>query len=176
MGALLSLIEAVPPLSDFQTKTQSQPSIHGDDSNSASESGRLPYWQVNIPPERQEKECPAFLRDIGERNEKMVGTPASQFHYHTWEEVKTMIGNVGCFLRCATSLTQEATNTIDMFRRAPLDHRKYLNYMTYLKRQYGNVQSFVQQERLKWKDLTPVGAPFSNPGIFPMIQVALSIL
>jgi hypothetical protein len=106
----------------------------------------------------------------------MVGTPASQFHYHNWEEVKNMIGRIRSFLRCAISLTQKDTNTIDMFRRAPLDHRKYLKYMTYLKRQYGNVQSFVQQERLKWKDLTPAGVPFSNPGIFTMIQVALSVL
>jgi hypothetical protein len=176
MGALLSLIEAVPPVSDFKTKKRSQPPIQGDDSNPASEPGRLPYWQVNIPFERREKQCPGFLRDIGERNENMVGTPASQFHYHNWEEVKNMIGRIRSFLRCAISLTQKDTNTIDMFRRAPLDHRKYLKYMTYLKRQYGNVQSFVQQERLKWKDLTPVGVPFSNPGIFTMIQVALSVL
>lgn len=87
-----------------------------------------------------------------------------------------MIGRTRSFLCSAISLTRIDTNTIDMFRRAPLDHRKYLNYMTYLKRQYGNVQSFVQQERLKWKDLTPVGAPFSNPGISPMIQMALSVL
>jgi len=94
MGALLSLIEAVPPVSDFETKKRSQPPIQGNNSNPASESGRLPYWQVNIPFERREKQCPGFLRDIGERNERMVGTPASQFHYHNWEEVKTMIGSV----------------------------------------------------------------------------------
>lgn len=175
MGALLSLIEAVPPVSDFTTKKRSQLPIHGDDSNPASESDRLPYWQVNIPFERREKQCPEFLRKIGERNEGMVGTPAGQFHYHNWEEVKSMIGRLRRRSWCALSLTREDTNTIDMFRRAPLDHRKYLNYMTYLKRQYGNVQNFVQQERLKWKDLTPVGAPFSNPGIFPMIQVALCV-
>lgn len=176
MGALLSLIEAVPPVSDFKKKKRLQPLRHGDDSNPASESGRLPYWQVNVPFERREKQCPAFLRDIGERNERMVGTPASQFHYHNWEEVKSMIGRLRSCPRCGISLTQKDSNTIDMFRRAPLDHRKYLNYMTYLKRQYGNVQSFVQQERLKWKDLRPVGVPFSHPGSFPEIQVADYVL
>ena len=56
------------------------------------------------------------------------------------------------------------TDTIDRFRRAPTDHRKYLAYMDFIKNAYGSILNFVQERRLKWTDLTPVGPPFSDSG------------
>ncbi len=57
-------------------------------------------------------------------------------------------------------------NKIDLFSRAPLDHRNYLAYVFKLKKEYGSVMNFVVKERLQWIDLTPKDAsPFADLSI-----------
>ncbi|KAK5309766.1 hypothetical protein LTR70_010012 [Exophiala xenobiotica] len=54
-------------------------------------------------------------------------------------------------------------NRIDIFQRSPLELRRYLQYMFKLKQRYGSVLSFVQQERLHWKSISPSADPlFTN--------------
>jgi len=52
----------------------------------------IPYWLVNIPKDKWPKECPEFLKSIGERDRHMISTPNSQFHRLTWPEVKDITG------------------------------------------------------------------------------------
>ena len=108
----------------------------------------LPYWQVNVPADQRSAECPDFLRDANEKDQKILATPDSQFRRLAWPEVQDLI----------------RTNRIDLFQRVPSDLRRYKAYVAKLKQEYGSVMNFVMAERLKWRDLVPQGEPFSNPG------------
>ncbi|KAH0365696.1 hypothetical protein KCU65_g5964, partial [Aureobasidium melanogenum] len=107
----------------------------------------LPYWQVNVPPEHRSDECPDFLRDANEKDQKILATPDYEFRRLSWPEVQDLI----------------RTNRIDLFQRVPSDLRRYKAYTAKLKDQYGSVMNFVMTERLRWQDLVPQGEPFSNP-------------
>lgn len=62
-----------------------------------------------------------------------------------------------------TELSLPESNRIDNFHRSPLDLRRYLHYMYYLRKQYGSVLTFVQKERLCWGSVSPSGkAPFED--------------
>ena len=56
------------------------------------------------------------------------------------------------------------TNQIDKFCRSPTNHRRYMEYMYNLKKDYGSVMDFVRDERVKWTDLKPKAAAFEDPG------------
>jgi hypothetical protein len=61
-------------------------------------------------------------------------------------------------------------NQIDRFQRLPSDLRKYLEYTSQIKAQYGSVMRFVVKERLRWgdgntDDLKPKGRPFELDGM-----------
>lgn len=58
----------------------------------------------------------------------------------------------------------EEKNQIDKFRRAPLDHRRYLGFSYGLKQQYESVMRFVMERRVKWTDTKAKAAPFEDPG------------
>lgn len=63
------------------------------------------------------------------------------------------------------------TNRIDRFQRVPSDLRKYLEYTSRIKAEYGSVMRFVVKERLCWgdgdvQDLHPKGGPFEFDGMF----------
>lgn len=51
----------------------------------------LPYWLVNVPPDRWPVECPSFLRDICEKNIQILSTPDEQYERQGWELVKDII-------------------------------------------------------------------------------------
>ncbi|KAI4758034.1 hypothetical protein E4T52_09815 [Aureobasidium sp. EXF-3400] len=107
----------------------------------------LPYWQVNVPADQRSAECPDFLKDANEKDQKILATPDSEFRRLSWPEVQELI----------------RTNRIDLFQRVPSDLRRYKAYVARLKQQYGSVMNFVMAERLKWQDLISQGEPFSNP-------------
>lgn len=66
-------------------------------------------------------------------------------------------------LEICTKLSLTESNRIDQFHRSPLELRRYLCYMYHLKKQYGSVLSFVQNERLCWGSVVPSGkAPFED--------------
>jgi len=105
------------------------------------------YWNTNLPESRWTEECPDFL--LGQ-SQKIIGILSSredEYKYLTWPESKALVN----------------ANRIDIFQRSPLELRRYLQYMFKLKQRYGSVLSFVQQERLHWKSISPSADPlFTN--------------
>lgn len=53
----------------------------------------LPYWLVNVPPEQWTAECPDFLRDLPEKNVKILSTPDEHYKRQGWEEVQEIISS-----------------------------------------------------------------------------------
>ncbi|KAH0286569.1 hypothetical protein M436DRAFT_50823 [Aureobasidium namibiae CBS 147.97] len=106
-----------------------------------------PYWQVNVPTDQRSADCPDFLKDANEKDQKILATPDSEFRRLSWHEVQEFI----------------RTNRIDLFQRVPSDLRRYKAYTAKLKQEFGSVMNFVMAERLRWQDLVPQGEPFSNP-------------
>ena len=52
----------------------------------------LPFWRVNVPREESEDECPEFLREVGDKDKRIIGTPDEEYKRLDWEEVKQIIG------------------------------------------------------------------------------------
>ncbi|CAK7265905.1 hypothetical protein SEPCBS119000_001746 [Sporothrix epigloea] len=94
----------------------------------------LPYWQVNIPAAQRTSVCPDFLRNISTKDQRIIGTPQTEFSVLSWSDVREIVAN----------------NELDRFQRDPLALRLYLQYSWGLKHQYGSAVNFVLQERLHW--------------------------
>lgn len=98
----LSQHEDVPLASDGQTMTcqlVTQPDKRTLETKS------VPYWLVNVPPERWPPECPKFLQNLPEKSLKMLSTPDHEFVRLDWPLVREIIGSVcmicfsyGCLL------------------------------------------------------------------------------
>ncbi|KAK0119040.1 hypothetical protein ONS95_007904 [Cadophora gregata] len=100
------------------------------------DTGILPYWQVNVPSNEREVDCPLFLQNLKPKEHAIIGTPDNDYHILTWGEVRQAI----------------AINALDAFQRIPSDLRRYLAYNHYLKEKYGSVMNFVLRERLDWTE------------------------
>lgn len=132
-------------------------SYHADKDNGTSSSAtsrtnisKVPFWNINVPPELHTEGCPPFLQYAihNDKDRGMLSVPDSEFHRLPWHEVRHIIDE----------------NRIDLFRRLPSELRKYREYCVKLKQEYGSVKNFVLQERLKWTDMKPKGRPFTEPG------------
>jgi hypothetical protein len=104
----------------------------------------LPFWLVNIPRDEWPTECPDFLRDCGEKDRRIIGTPNAEYKRLSWEEVKHLI----------------QINRVDLFHRVPSDLRKYRQFMHWMVKEYGSSMNFIVNVRLKWKTMQARGAPF----------------
>ncbi|KAL9007928.1 MAG: hypothetical protein Q9173_006898 [Seirophora scorigena] len=51
----------------------------------------IPYWCYNIPKEQWPAECPDFLIDLSERDQKLVGRRDQDYERLTWPEVRQVI-------------------------------------------------------------------------------------
>jgi hypothetical protein len=51
----------------------------------------LPFWLVNVPRDQWPAECPEFLRDAGEKDRRIIGTPDSDYKRLSWQEVQEII-------------------------------------------------------------------------------------
>ena len=80
---------------------------------------KIPYWQVNIPVDERQEQCPVFLQSIGERYEKMINCRADDFHYLSWPEVKEIIGLQNHIFSTQTSLLN-----CDKIRTQSIDFRE----------------------------------------------------
>lgn len=107
----------------------------------------LPFWLVNVPRDQWPAECPDFLRDVGEKDRMIIGTPDSKCKRLSWQEVQEII----------------RLNRVDLFRRVPSDLRKYRQYTHKLIKEHGSILNFIVKERLHWPDLKHRGAPFEYP-------------
>lgn len=106
---------------------------------------RLPWWQVNIPPEERDIECPESLQNLSAKDREILGTRNEDHHPQSWDEVVDII----------------RTSRLGDFRRWPSDLRRYREYIWWLNREYGSVMRFMLQERLRWTE--PVAPQGSRP-------------
>ncbi|KAI9830553.1 MAG: hypothetical protein M1819_005511 [Sarea resinae] len=114
----------------------------------------LPFWLVNVPRDEWPAECPDFLANADARDRGMLATPDAEYHRQTWGEVQRMI----------------KANRIDLFGRVPSQLRKYRQYTSRLKKEYGSVMNFVMAERLRWDTLTPNDpTPFADPADYKIL-------
>lgn len=137
----------------------------------------LPYWIINVPESQRPTECPEFLLDISDRNKEIINLPQDEYDILSWPEVQDLISKwprLCLWEYVADGYRCQETNQIDKFRRSPLDHRKYLEYMFGLKKKYGSVMDFVRDERVEWTDLEPRGKAFENPGTANCVFVTTS--
>jgi hypothetical protein len=51
----------------------------------------LPFWLVNVPRDQWPTECPDFLKELSDKDRRIIGTPDSQYEKLTWEEVRHWI-------------------------------------------------------------------------------------
>lgn len=107
----------------------------------------LPFWLVNVPRDQWPAECPDFLRDVGEKDRMIIGTPDSDYKRLSWQEVQEII----------------RLNRVDLFHRVPSDLRKYRQYTHKLIKEHGSILNFIVKERLHWPELKQRGAPFEYP-------------
>ena len=56
------------------------------------------------------------------------------------------------------------TNRIDGFQRAPIDLRRYRQFIHAVKIEWGSVLQFILETRIHWTDTEPKGLPFTCPG------------
>lgn len=115
----------------------------------------IPYWQVNVPEHERTEDCPDFLCNLSPKDVGIIGTPDSEYHVATWEEVRQIIRD----------------NRLDAFRRVPSHLRRYLGYTSKLRQDYGSVMNFILTQRLHWD--TPVvakGKPFELEGDVKILQ------
>ena len=106
---------------------------------------KLPYWQVNVPPQDRTVECPPHLRNLPARDIEILSTPDSSFTLMTWTDL----------------LTEVAANRIDSLQRVPSDLRRYIAFNAQLRASHGSVTNFLLSERLGWTvPLEPKGGLF----------------
>ncbi|KAF7543508.1 hypothetical protein G7Z17_g10683 [Cylindrodendrum hubeiense] len=105
----------------------------------------MPYWQVNVTESERQVDCPDFLLDLSDKDFGIISTPDSDYHILNWDEVRRIV----------------RANLLDQFQRVPSELRRYKAYTFNLARTYGNVASFILNQRLQWS--APVqarGRPF----------------
>jgi hypothetical protein len=51
----------------------------------------LPFWLVNVPRDQWPTECPEFLKEIGEKDRSIIGTPDHEYMRLTWDECLQII-------------------------------------------------------------------------------------
>ncbi|KAF2186769.1 hypothetical protein K469DRAFT_706758 [Zopfia rhizophila CBS 207.26] len=104
----------------------------------------LPFWLVNVPREQWPSECPEFLKECGEKDRRIIGTPDAEYKRLSWEECKEII----------------RIKQVGLFHRVPSDLRRYRQFTHRLVKEYGSILNFIVNERLQWKTMIPKGRPF----------------
>ncbi|KFX95214.1 hypothetical protein O988_05902 [Pseudogymnoascus sp. VKM F-3808] len=114
---------------------------------SLTEASTLPYWQVNVPPEEREEECPSFLLSAKGKDVEILGTPDSEYKRMTWPELQGHISR----------------NRLDIFQRTPIELRRYFAFNYEIKKKYGSIMNFVLGEKLHWEHpIVADGEPFEK--------------
>ncbi|USP76300.1 hypothetical protein yc1106_03574 [Curvularia clavata] len=104
----------------------------------------LPFWLVNVPEDQRPSECPDFLKDCSDKDQKIIGTPDGEYKVLTWDEVREIV----------------KSNRVDKFHRVPSQLRRYRHFTYRLVKDYGSIMNFIVNERLKWDKMEPRGEPF----------------
>ncbi|KAH5765614.1 hypothetical protein HBI16_157180 [Parastagonospora nodorum] len=106
----------------------------------------VPFWRVDIPRDQWPTSCPDFLRDISEKDKKIIGTPDEDYQVLTWEEVKELV----------------RIDRVDKFQRRPSQLRRYRQFTHRLEKEHGSIMNFMLNVRLRWDNMTPSAAPFQD--------------
>ncbi|KAF2644439.1 hypothetical protein P280DRAFT_443119 [Massarina eburnea CBS 473.64] len=104
----------------------------------------LPFWLVNVPRDQWPAECPDFLKECGEKDRGIIGTPDSEYSALHWDHVRHLI----------------SIDRVDQFHRVPSELRRYRQFTHRLVKEYGSIMNFIVNERLRWKSMVPQGRPF----------------
>jgi hypothetical protein len=56
----------------------------------------LPFWRVNVPREQWPAECPDSLRDVSDKDKRIIGTPDEEYSVLSWKEVRDIVSTVYC--------------------------------------------------------------------------------
>jgi hypothetical protein len=51
----------------------------------------LPFWKVNVPREQWPAECPDFLKNITQKDQRIIGTPDEDYTLLSWPEVRELV-------------------------------------------------------------------------------------
>lgn len=64
----------------------------------------LPFWLVNVPRNQWPTECPEFLKEIGEKDRSIIGTPDHEYTRLSWDECQQIIStaspSIGACVNC----------------------------------------------------------------------------
>ena len=115
----------------------------------------LPYWQVNVPEHERTAECPDFLRELGVKDQAIIGTPDTEYEVDSWDVVRQRV----------------AKNELYEFKRVPSELRAYRRFVWELKQRYGSVMAYILRKRLHWSlPLFPKGLPFQFEDDFKILR------
>ncbi|KAI3326640.1 hypothetical protein HD806DRAFT_532276 [Xylariaceae sp. AK1471] len=118
------------------------------------EQSQLPYWQVNVPPDKRTEQCPDFLLDLSDKDLRVLSTRDEDYQRISWEQVGQII-------------TQ---NDLGSFSRVPSDLRRYLEFKYNIENKFGSMLDYVLQKRLQWPSIVPSGdTPFSNTSDYKIL-------
>jgi hypothetical protein len=81
----------------------------------------LPFWLVNVPRDHWPAECPDFLKELGEKDRSIIGTPDSEYQKLSWEEVRHFISMDAA----ASSLSGEGSDACRYQSLRPLPPRAF---------------------------------------------------
>lgn len=94
----------------------------------------LPFWQVNVPPQDHEEDCPEYLRNLSIKDIDIISTRDEDYHVQTWEEVVDIV----------------RTHRLHAFQRWPSELRRYREFVWRLDRDHGSVMDYMLKERIHW--------------------------
>jgi hypothetical protein len=57
----------------------------------------LPFWLVNVPRDQWPSSCPEFLKNCGEKDRRIIGTPDSEYRRLSWEECGEIISTTDTY-------------------------------------------------------------------------------
>lgn len=55
------------------------------------DSHKLPYWNVNLPPEEWTEACPVYLEGVDHWDRAQLATKDQDYRLMTWTEVRAII-------------------------------------------------------------------------------------
>jgi hypothetical protein len=68
----------------------------------------LPFWLVNVPREQWPAACPDFLRDVSEKDKRIIGTLDKEYEVLGWEEVRDIVSTIHIHSRYISGVVADA--------------------------------------------------------------------
>jgi Protein of unknown function (DUF3605) len=111
---------------------------------------------------------------LSEEDKVVLRQAHHEFKPHTWEELKTVIGdpNLSKLLKGTLLISTPAAGEMSTLKRSPLDMRNYLTWYLQTNNRYGTVADYVRQQKLHWPlPILPANkTPFANPDDYKILR------